>query len=78
MMYVVLAEGKSEEYIKYKPDMEKNIENYISGLMENSNRNDNIFPVTLNEFLILLSENGNALIPRITIEKDKNELKYLE
>lgn len=75
MMYVVLAEGKSEEYIKHKPEMEKNIENYITGLVENSNRNESILPVTLNEFLILLSENGNALLPKIAIEKDKKQLK---
>lgn len=75
MMYVVLAEGRAEEYIKHKPSMEKNVENYISGLVENSNRNESILPMTLNEFLILLSENGNALLPRMVIEKDKNQLK---
>jgi Ger(x)C family germination protein len=75
MMYVVLAEGKPEEYIKYKPSMEKSIEGYISGLVENSNRNEGILPITLNEFLILISENGNALLPRMVMEKDKKELK---
>lgn len=74
-MYVMISDGKSEEYIKHKPSMEKNIENYISGLIENTNRNSSILPVTLNEFLTLLSENGNAMLPRMTIEKDKNELK---
>lgn len=73
-MYVVISDGKAEEYIKHKPTMEKNIENYISGLIENTNRSTSILPVTLNEFLILLSENGNAMLPRMTIEKDKNEL----
>lgn len=75
MMYVVLAEGKPEEFIKHKPTMEKNIENYISGLVENSSRNEGILPVTLNEFLILISENGNALLPKMVMEKDKKELK---
>lgn len=74
-MYVMISDGKAEEYIKHKPSMEKNIENYISGLIENTNRNSSILPVTLNEFLTLLSENGNAMLPRMTIEKDKNELK---
>ncbi|WP_411682523.1 Ger(x)C family spore germination protein [Clostridium thailandense] len=73
-MYVIMSDGKAEEYIKHKPTMEKNIESYINGLIENSNKNS-ILPVTLNEFLVLLSENGNALLPRMTIEKDKNELK---
>lgn len=75
MMYVVLAEGKAEEYIKLKPDMEKNIEGYITGLVENSDRNESILPITLNEFLILLSENGNALLPRMSMEKNKKQLK---
>lgn len=74
-MYVVISDGKAEEYIKYKPTMEKNIENYISGLIENTTRSTSILPVTLNEFLVLLSENGNAMLPRMTIEKDKNELR---
>jgi spore germination protein len=73
-MYVVLSYGKAEDYIKFKPPMEKNIENYINGLIENSKQN-NILPITLNEFLVLLSENGNAMLPRLTIEQDKNNLK---
>lgn len=74
MMMVVITEGKAEDYIKFKPDMEKNIEVYLSGLMENSNRNATILPMTVNEMLILLSENGNAIVPKITLDKDKNEL----
>lgn len=75
MMYVVLAEGKAEDYIKFKPSMEKNIESYIGGLVENPTANAAILPVTLNEFLILLSQNGNAMLPNIVIEQDKKELK---
>jgi spore germination protein len=74
MMLVVLADGNVEDYVKLKPDMEKNIDSYITGLMENSSRNATILPVTLNEMLKLLSENGNAIIPRITFDKTKNEL----
>jgi Ger(x)C family germination protein len=75
MMYVILAEGRAEDCIKYKPEMEKNIESYITGLIENSHRDESIIPITLNEFLILLSENGNALIPRMVIDKESNKLK---
>lgn len=75
MMYVVLAEGNAEEYLRYKPGIEKNIEGFITGLIENTSRNDTIFPITLNEFLMLLSQNGNAMLPVMTIEKDKNQLK---
>lgn len=74
VMQVVVAEGNVEDYVKFKPDMEKNIDSYITGLMENSSRNATILPVTLNEMLKLLSENGNALIPKLTLDKSKNEL----
>lgn len=74
MMQVVVSDGPAEEYIKFKPMTENSTQYYISGLMDNSKRNSRIMNVTLNEFLILLSENGNALLPRITLDKDKNEL----
>ncbi|WP_241428153.1 Ger(x)C family spore germination protein [Clostridium sp. DJ247] len=75
MMYIVLSEGHAEDLIKFKPSMEKNIESYISGLVENSQRNVSILPVTLTEFLVLLNQNGNAMLPKLEIEKDKKEVK---
>ncbi|MCM0649760.1 Ger(x)C family spore germination protein [Clostridium swellfunianum] len=74
MMNVVVAQGKAEDYVKFKAPMEKNIEYYLSGLMESSKRNATILPVTLNEMIILLAQNGNAIIPKISIEKEKNEI----
>jgi spore germination protein len=74
MMNVVVAEGKAEEYVKYKPPMEKNIEYYLTGLMESSKRNATILPVTVSEMLVLLGQNGNTIIPKISIEKGKNEI----
>ncbi len=74
MMMLVIAKGKAQDYIKYKPSMEKNVENYITGLMENGTGNA-VLPVTLNEFLVSLSENGNAMIPTMEIDKDKKEIK---
>ena len=53
---------------------ENSTQYYISGLMDNSKRNSRIMSINLNEFLILLSENGNVLLPRITLDKEKNEL----
>jgi spore germination protein len=73
-MQVVVADGKAEEYMKFKPETENSTQYYISGLMDNSERNSRILNIDLNEFLILLSENGNALLPRITLEKEKKEL----
>ena len=73
-MQVVVSDGKAEEYIKFKPETENSTQYYISGLMDNSERNSRILNIDLNELLILLSENGNALLPRITLEKEKKEL----
>jgi spore germination protein len=74
MMNIVVAEGKAEDYIRFTPPMEKNIETYLSGLMESSKRNATILPVTLSEMLVLLSQNGNAIIPKMNIEKGKKEI----
>lgn len=74
MMEVVVSDGKAEDYIKFKPMTENSTQYYISGLMENSKKNSRIMRMTLNEFLIRISENGNALLPRITLDKEKNEL----
>jgi spore germination protein len=73
-MLVVVIEGNVEDYIKFKPDMEKSVDIYITGLMENSSTNATILPVTLNEMLSMLSENGNAIVPRISLNKTKKEL----
>ncbi|WP_051541775.1 Ger(x)C family spore germination protein [Clostridium lundense] len=72
---VVMAEGKVEDYIKYKPNLEKNTQEYIQGLIENSNRNSSVIPTDLNQFLMNLDENGNSIIPSLTIDKEKNEIK---
>lgn len=72
-MLVVVAEGNVEDYIKFIPDMEKSVDIYIAGLMENSSSNATILPVRLNEMLTMLSEAGNAIIPRISLNKTKEE-----
>lgn len=74
-MFVLITEGNTENFIKYKPFMEKNIENYIYGLMANSKRNSTILPVTLNEFLELINENGNAILPNLGFTSDKKDIK---
>lgn len=74
MMYVVVVDGRVEDFMKTKVTTEKNIEAYLTGLMMSSKRNSSILPVTLNEFLILLSQNGNALLPNAKLDKSKNEI----
>lgn len=74
MMNVVIVDGRVEDLLKSKTTMEKNIQNYIEGVMESSGRNATILPITLNEFLILLSQNGNAILPNFKLDKSKNEV----
>ncbi|NLZ47718.1 MAG: Ger(x)C family spore germination protein [Clostridiales bacterium] len=73
-MYVAMTEGDVEEFFNFKIEMENTLGTYLTGLMESSKRNASILPVNLNEFIILLTENGNAIIPAIKIDKDKNEM----
>jgi spore germination protein len=74
MMDVVVSDGKAEDYIKFKPMTENSTQYYISGLMANSKTNSRVMSINLNEFLILLSESGNVLLPTISLDKEKNEL----
>ncbi len=38
MIYIVFSEDKSEEILKFKPNMEKSVENYIIGILENNKK----------------------------------------
>ena len=74
MMHVVVTSGKTDDYIAHKPDMENNIEYYISGLMKQTESRASVMPMTVNEMLKLLTENGNVLIPKILLDKETNEI----
>lgn len=74
LMNVVIVDGRVEDFMKAEIGMENNMQAYIEGLMESSERNAAILPVTLNEFLILLSQNGNAILPNVKFDKDKKEI----
>ena len=75
MMFVVAVDGKAQDYVKFIPSMEKNIQTYISGLMENSSNNSSILPVTLNDMLICLYNNKSIAIPSLEFDKeDKTKL----
>ena len=75
MIYIVFSEDKSEEILRFKSNMEKSIENYIIGMLENNEKNNTAFPLTLNEFLEETSQNNTALIPVINIDKKNKDLK---
>ncbi|MDF2883466.1 MAG: putative spore germination protein [Clostridiaceae bacterium] len=73
-MLVAVVEGDIEQFLKYKPKMEKNIESYLNGLMENNAKFGSIRVLTLDDLLKSLSSNGNAIIPYITYDRDKKEM----
>ncbi len=75
MIYIVFSEDKSEEILKFKPNMEKSVENYIIGILENNKKKNTSAPLTLNEFLEETSQNNTALVPVINIDKKSKDLK---
>ncbi|MDU1321404.1 MAG: Ger(x)C family spore germination protein [Clostridium botulinum] len=75
MIYIVFSEDRSEEILKFKPNMEKSVENYIIGTLENNKKNNTSSPLTLNEFLEETSQNSTALVPVINIDKKSKDLK---
>ncbi|MBE6044050.1 MAG: Ger(x)C family spore germination protein [Clostridium thermopalmarium] len=75
MMLVVVAKGNAEDFVKFEPNMEKNIESYITGLMENGISNFSVLPVRLNDIFISMYKNKTAVIPTIEFDKiNKNQL----
>jgi spore germination protein len=55
--------------------MEKNIESYITGLMENGISNFSVLPVRLNDIFISMYKNKTAVIPTIEFDKvNKDQL----
>lgn len=74
MMYTVISQGNAEQFVDYKAPMEKNIEAYMNGIMQNSSDNSTILPVTLNEVITLLSQNSEAIIPVMQLDKKENQI----
>jgi Spore germination B3/ GerAC like, C-terminal. len=57
--------------------MEKNMESYIIGLINNDSSNTEIIPVSLNDFLVQMNENGNSLLPKIGMDENNKDVKVL-
>lgn len=74
VMYVVVCDGKAEEFIKYTPKTEKNIENYLIGLMETADRNSAIVPVRFIDLVKAIKEERDITIPRLVYDKEKKEV----
>ncbi|WP_164971427.1 Ger(x)C family spore germination protein [Clostridium tetani] len=74
-MLVVACDGEVKNYIDFKPDTEKNLHNYIVGLIENSDRNSNIIPVNFNKFMQEVNEEGNIILPLLTVSKNEKGIE---
>ncbi|OPJ63402.1 Ger(x)C family spore germination protein [Clostridium oryzae] len=74
-LYVILVQGDVREFLNAKTQTENTVSAYIQGLMESGKTNTSVLPMTLNEFIILLEQNGNAIVPAMKLDKEKNELE---
>lgn len=74
MMYVIICDGKAENFIKHTPSMEKNIESYLSGLMESTSSRSAIVPVRLKELLRAICDERGIIIPKIQFSKESKEV----
>jgi Ger(x)C family germination protein len=74
-MYIVMSEGDAEKYVTFNMPIETSAENYILGMVESDLKDNTVVPVTLNDFLVQMSENGNSMVPRIVVDKDSKNIK---
>lgn len=74
-IYIVMSDGDADKYVKFNTPAEISVENYILGMVESDLKNSTVVPVTLNDFLIEMSEDGNSIVPRIVVDKDNNNIK---
>lgn len=68
-MIMAVVEGSAEDYIKYKPLTEENIENYIVALMGNNSKNGSVYPVTLNAYIDALDQSTITMLPYFRLEE---------
>lgn len=71
---MAVVEGKAEDYVKFKPLMEENIENYITGLMGNNSRNGSVYPVNLNKYIDMSTQQDVNMLPLFKFEKGNKNL----
>lgn len=70
---MAVVRGKARDYVKMKPLMEENIDNYILGVMGNSIQNGAIYPVTLSKYIDDVKSSEVSMIPAFSF-KNKREL----
>lgn len=73
-MQLVAVKGSIEDYMNVDLYMEKNIHEYIGGLIKTNNKNGVVSTITINQFLTSTYINGNGIIPALKLDKDKKQI----
>lgn len=71
---VIVVNGKASDFEKFKPDMENNFQSYMTGILENSDRNIGVIPLNLSNFLSLSSNKRDIMIPYIKFINNKKDI----
>lgn len=74
-IHVVLTDGPVEQFMKAEFDIDKHIQTYISGILENNQSSESAVEVSLNDFLTNLGEKDNAVLPILKMDRDNKEIR---
>ena len=72
---MVVTEGNTEQFMKAQFDVDKHIQTYISGIIDNSESTSKVLGVTLNDFLVSMKERNKGLLPMLKVDRGSGELK---
>ncbi|SFB24216.1 Ger(x)C family spore germination protein [Clostridium frigidicarnis] len=73
-MYMIMSDGPPNEFVKGKIPIDKHIQVYINGVLDNAEKSAAAIPVTLNEFLIMASSRNIGMLPIMSLNGDTNEV----
>lgn len=73
-MYMIMSDGSPKEFVKGKIPIDKHIEVYINGVLDNAEKSAAAIPVTLNELLIMNSSRNIGMMPIMRLNGDTNEV----
>lgn len=70
-MRVLAAEGEAADVAEITPEGEKLLSRYTRGVLENQSSSGRITDMTFNEFIVMMSDTGSGVMPRVTVKKDE-------
>lgn len=73
-MYIIMSDGSPKEFVKGKIPIDKHIQVYINGVLENADKSSATIPITLNELLIMMSSRNIGIMPIMTLNEGTNEV----